>query len=599
MHPDDHEFVHKGLSVIYKYRRSLQDRRHLLVVFSGGFGEDKRYDLNGSVVDGIRTDILWIRDRFDGDFSYYIRTHKRGELIAEAVNALIEKIRLERGLEKQHCTFLGFSKGASGALFHAIANDYPNVIAVVPRMNIGTANRRQRPQVLKQLIGEDTDQGVAELDELLPSMLANDANRARNIYVFSSPADPQYKTEIIPFIPAYERYENFNLVVTESPLVVRHRDVGSYNIPLLLATLAALGEGAVPRYGNVRNGTKVFSSSVPAPSIDAVRDRRETVSRLTSLALRDGRFYPEGLLFVKGQGTKGAEQFSRKLVLASGRRSRSYELESLTDDRLNRTFFENQFCDYSEGKFATVERGGIDLAELAPGRYTLRLELEHSGVSASVDDVSADPLDVSAAVGKHLVRLRSTGDSVVLHKGSILAGCGAGSHFKLGKVMAGGSKVHVEGQYVLPGIRTPRRATMSYYLVLAKAGTHTPVASYPLTTSRRKFSGESVGDPLGNYGFTYFGTPSNEGIPLAGAVPGEYDLFITASAGSIATSHATGLRLMVSGKGETVECSIRSIWPVPGGQRAAAWMANNRPSVARSLRRDLGRIKRRVFAAKP
>ena len=93
MRIEDQEFVFQGLSVTYKFRRSLQDRRHLLVVFSGGFGPKRGYDLNGSVVDGIRTDILWIRDTFDGDFSYYIRTHRRGTLVAEAVAALIEKIR--------------------------------------------------------------------------------------------------------------------------------------------------------------------------------------------------------------------------------------------------------------------------------------------------------------------------------------------------------------------------------------------------------------------------------------------------------------------------------------------------------------------------
>ena len=101
---DDQEFIYEGLSVTYRHRRSKQDRRHLLVVFSGGFHDDRRYDLDGSLVDGIRTDILWIRDNFDGDFSYYIRTHRRGTLVAEAVNALIEKVRLERGLEKHHCT---------------------------------------------------------------------------------------------------------------------------------------------------------------------------------------------------------------------------------------------------------------------------------------------------------------------------------------------------------------------------------------------------------------------------------------------------------------------------------------------------------------
>ncbi|MFF5791995.1 hypothetical protein ACFY5D_08110 [Paeniglutamicibacter sp. NPDC012692] len=599
MHPDDKKFVYKGLSVIYKHRRSLQDRRHLLVIFSGGFGPRRGYDLNGSVVDGIRADILWIRDNFDGDFSYYIRTGKRGALVAEAVAALIEKIRLERGLEKHHCTFIGISKGGTGALYHALANDYPNVITVSPRMRIGSGNRELRPNVLKHLIGEDTDAGVEELDSILPTLLANDPNRARNIYLFTSPSDGQYETEILPFLSDYERYENFNYILTETPLVARHRDVAPYNIPLLLATIAALGEGAVPHYGLVRNGLETFTSSVPVPSLETVRERQETVCKMTSLALRNGRFFPEGVLFVKGQSTKGTGQISRKLVLASGVHRRSYSLKSMPDDKLSRTYFENEFCNYSNGKFGTVRQEGIDLAKLDAGRHELRLELEHNGISVSVESVPSYPFEASLAMGKHLVRLHSTGTSVALHKGSILPGRLPGSQFKPGQAKANGNKVHVEGRYVLPGVRTPQRGTVGYYLVLTKAGTHTPVASYPLVTSPKKFQGGADGDPLGDYGFTCFNTPSGEGISLDGTAPGKYDVHVTASAGSIASSHALGLRLTVTGAGDAIECSLRSAMPVPGGKVAAAWAAHHRPRLARRVRRNLGRIKRRLLATKP
>lgn len=598
MHPEDRKFVYQGISVIYKHRRSLQDRRHLLVIFSGGFGPKRGYDMSGSVVDGIRTDILWIRDIFDGDFSYYIRTHKRGTLVAEAVAALIEKIRLERGLEKRHCTFMGISKGATGALYHALAYDYPNVIAVSPRIRIGSGNRLLRPKILKQLIGQDTDAGVEELDGILPGLLANDSNTARNIYLFSSPNDGQYQTEIVPFLKDYERYDNFNFVLTESPLVARHRDVGSYNIPLLLATIAALGEGAAPRYGHVRNGTDAFETTLPLPSIETVRARQETIARFTSLQLRNDRFYPEGLLFIKGQSTRGAGKISRKLVFSSGILRRKYALRSATDEKLSRTFFENEFCDYSRGKFSTVDGEGIDLTKLAPGQYSVGLEVKHDGISASVDAVPAEPFDGSLAIGKHLVRVSSTGNTVEMHKGSILVGRAPGSHFKLAKGWAKGSLAHVEGQYVLPGIRTPQRGTMSYYLVLVHASTHTPVASHPLATQQKAFEGTAVGDPLGSYAFTYFNTVSGEGVHLEGTAPGEYDLYVTAVAGSIASSHATGLRLTVTGSEAGVECSLRSKMPVPGGRVAASWALNNRSRVARVFRRDLGRVKRRLLAAR-
>ncbi|MGL3807112.1 hypothetical protein ACSYDW_13540 [Paeniglutamicibacter sp. R2-26] len=598
MNPVDQKFVHKGLTVIYKHRRSLQDRRHLLVIFSGGFGPKRGYDLNGSVVDGIRTDILWIRDTFDGDFSYYIRTHKRGELVAEAVAALIDKIRVERGLEKHHCTFMGISKGGSGALYHALAYDYPNVVAVSPRMNIGSGNRELRPNILKQLIGTDTDAGVRDLDGILPTLLANDPNRARNVYLFSSPTDGQYKSEILPFLDDYERYENFNYILTESPLVARHRDIAPYNIPLVLATIAALGEGAAPRYGRVRNGIETFTSSLPAPTLDVVREREELVCHMTSLALRDGRFYPEGVLFIKGEETKGAEQFSRKMVLASGSHKRRYTLKSMPDDKLSRTYFENEYCNYSNGKFGTVRQEGIDLARLESGRHDVHLELEHNGISVSVDSVPAEPFEASLAMGKHLVRLHSTGKSVAIHKGPILPGRAPGSRFKPGKAKATGNKVQVEGRYVLPGVRTPQRGTMSYHLVLTKAGTHTPVDSYPLATAPSGSSTGIASDPLGDYGFTGFDTPSGKGLSVAGTAPGTYDLHITAVSGSTASSHALGVRLTVKENAGDIACTLRSVIPVPGGRAAAAWATHNRPRLARRLRGGLGRIKRRISSAR-
>lgn len=598
MHPDDQEFVYEGLSVTYKFRRSLQDRRHLLVVFSGGFGQDKRYDLDGSVVDGLRMDILWIRDRFDGDFSYYIRTHKRGELIAEAVAALIEKVRTERGLEKHHCTFLGFSKGASGALYHALADDYPNIIAVVPRMRIGTANRKMRPWVLEQLIGGDTDEGVAKLDAILPDLLANDPNRDRNIYVFSSPADPQYKVEVAPFLSDYERYENFNLVLTDSPLVVRHRDVGSYNVPLILATIAALGEGAVPRYGHVNNGDRAFASSLPRPSLEPVRERRETVARLTSMALRKGRFYPEGILFTKGYGTKASEQFSRRLTLVSDLERRSYALDGVTDDKLNRTYFENDFCDYSQGRFSTPDREGIKLSQLPDGTYTVGLEMEQEGIFATVDAVPAEPRVAALVLGGKAVRLHASGRSVKLVKGPVLAGSMPGSHFQLAKSWARGNQFHVEGRYVLPGQWTLKRSDVQYHVVLVKAGTTSVVASRALGTSEVAFPGAKVGDPLGDYRFTYFATRSYAGVAVDGIAPGEYDVYITALAGTILSSHAAGLRLSVGGADGAVECRLQAVQPPTRGRAALTWVTRNKPRLVRRLGRDLRRIKRRVLSAK-
>ena len=91
-----------------------------------------------------------------------------------------------------------------------------------------------------------------------------------------------------------------------------------------------------------------------------------------------------------------------------------------------------------------------------------------------------------------------------LDKGSVLAKKVPGSYFELGKSWAAGNAVHVEGRYALPAVRASRLEDVGYYLVLVKAATGSAVTSHKLIASPRNFGGEKVGDPLGDYRFTYF-----------------------------------------------------------------------------------------------
>lgn len=538
-------FDYDGLSVTYRRRRSKQDRRHLIIVFSGGFGAKKGYDFDGSAVDGLRGEILWIRDRFNGEFSYYIETAQLGSKVEEAVQALIGSVRSELGLEKNNCTLVGFSKGGTGALYHGIKFDYENIISSVPRIRIGSGNRELRPAVLKGMIGNDSNEAVQRLDEMLPRLIATDQNLKRNIYLISSPADPQYETEIAPHLRSLEAYDNFNFICSSTPLVTRHKEVTAYNIPVILGIIALLTEGASPKIGILHNGSTSLDKSLPQQSCPTA-SVDTFVGGIDLFKVRDSRLYAEGHGFHKGREATLQSRLTTSLVLTSRSGTCTFALGSVKDPKLSATHYDGTFVDYSRGRWATIDHAGISLDEIPDGRYSVGLRVCQQEIESLSEQLSL-PIGSSIWVsGAHLIRFTPANGGIEFLKRPLLSVSDPGAYFDLSKYWLEGNKLHIEGLYVVPGMETRSRQDVRYSIVLEPVGNIGSTKILPLGTSLRRGAGTLIGDDWGDYKYSYFASPGYAGLSLDKVEPGSYAVWVLAVSPDRTSSVRTDFIIHVS-----------------------------------------------------
>lgn len=114
--------------------------------------------------------------------------------------------------------------------------------------------------------------------------IAADIQVARNVYLFSSPADYQYEEEIKPHLHLLLKYRNFNLILSNSTLVRGHGEVAAYNTPMLFGIVNALGRGATPRF--------TFDPPQPEPASQATRHLQRLRARKAIAAQLRGRGSP-------------------------------------------------------------------------------------------------------------------------------------------------------------------------------------------------------------------------------------------------------------------------------------------------------------------
>ncbi|MHC5258055.1 Ig-like domain-containing protein [Streptomyces sp. UC4497] len=241
------------LPVEYRFRPARNGNRHLVVVFAN-FDAPQDYGWSNGVLDNLRANVLWIRDRFDGHNSYYLCGN--GDFAVErSVLATVDRFLDALGLTRDGCTLLGSSKGASAALHYGLAYGFKNIVAAAPQFSIGTYVREVHPRTARAMMGDDFGEGdVRELDARLPDLVGAELHRGANIYLLSSPADAQYASQIRPHLLHFDGYDNFNFIFTDSPFVPDHTRVAGRNVPVIIGILNLLIDGIAPRIGFVRNG---------------------------------------------------------------------------------------------------------------------------------------------------------------------------------------------------------------------------------------------------------------------------------------------------------------------------------------------------------
>ncbi|QOV34903.1 hypothetical protein IM697_33115 [Streptomyces ferrugineus] len=239
--------------VEYRFAHAKNGNRHLVVVFAN-FSAPDDYGWSNGVFDNVRANILWIRDRFDGMNSYYWCKEMDFSLEG-SVATLIFNVMEALALTRDDVTLWGGSKGGSAALHFGLRYGFRNIVSIVPQFRVGTYVRDAQPKVAAFMLGEGVpEENVRVLDALLPDLVGSEVNREANIYLVSSPQDEQYATQVEPFLGLFERYENFNFIQSESPLITDHAQVTRRNVPALMGILNLLVDGMAPRLGFVRNG---------------------------------------------------------------------------------------------------------------------------------------------------------------------------------------------------------------------------------------------------------------------------------------------------------------------------------------------------------
>ncbi|MGW7278795.1 hypothetical protein ACWGIV_10910 [Streptomyces sp. NPDC054844] len=239
--------------VEYRFTHAKKGNRHLTVVFANLAAPDD-YGWSTGTLDDLRSNILWIRDRFDGGLTYYL-CREMDFSVERSVIDLIAKVVSALGLTPNDVTLWGSSKGASAALYYGLRYGFRNIVACVPQFRIGTFVREVYPKVGRSMLGEGLpEENARVLDAILPDLLRAGASPEANIYLVSSPQDEQYRDQVEPFLDLLRRYPNFNYLHSESPFIKEHNQVTLRNVPLLMGIAYLLVEGIAPRLGLTRHG---------------------------------------------------------------------------------------------------------------------------------------------------------------------------------------------------------------------------------------------------------------------------------------------------------------------------------------------------------
>ncbi|UNK47431.1 hypothetical protein [Arthrobacter sulfonylureivorans] len=574
------DFVHSGVLVQYKRRAAKLDRRHLIVMFAG-VGRLDSYEFDGRASSDSQAHWLWIKDKFDGQHAYYL-CRNMDFSIERAVVALIEAELQRLGLSRKECTLAGFSKGGFAALYLGIKYNFGNILASAPQIYAGTHTRGNRPKIFAHLTGGGGQAELESLDGLLPDAVAADEQTEKNIYLFSSPRDQFHAGQIVPALPMFAKYPNFNYIETDSDLVNEHTDVTRYNVPLILATLYALAENVAPRYGTVRNGDRM-PSQLRSEVLARQREAGNAVANLTGVRLSGSVFFPEGVGFLRGHATEDWADLASTLVLAGEASRHEFALGGNEDAGTSFRYFQQAYCNYRLARFSSRKHQGIDLAGLPAGTYDLRLRLMAPDREAEQPLATGTPLSTESQRDGRLYRFRTRPGGAVLDVRPVLGTAPQEAYFRLRTSWARGQRVHLDGDFAVRGVEVPDSKAARYYLVL-----HGPAGTQAFALAAGGFRGDTnvFGDGLSDYSGAHFGTRKGAGVDISALPPGTYHA-------AVSLSCAGGLYTLPTGK--TVQIRTADAGTTAAMHDTAPGPASFRSGIVRlapsALRR---RIKRRL-----
>ncbi|MFE6891024.1 hypothetical protein [Streptomyces sp. NPDC057694] len=528
-----------AVPVEYRFRPADADVRHLVVVFSG-LGAPNGYHFAGKSLSGLRANVLWIRDDFDGNYSYYMCRGMNFD-IEGAVLGLIEGTLNRLGLTRDQVTVLGVSKGGSAALYYGLKYGYRNIVSVVPQFLIGSYVR-DRAVTGRYMMGDDMpQQHVDVLDRAIPDLLKTYGGQGHNIYLFTSEADEQYETEISPHLQLFWACENFNFIRTSSQLVRQHGEVSFYNLQLTLGVLAALAEGAAPRMGFVENGDTRVDPVEQQRYLAELRGTDALTAVLLKQEIRGGSLQLSGHAFIPGQSPHGEFPATKSLVVEGRGKYWEFPLATTEAKYTYSRYFDRFARDYADGGFESDAESGVPMKGIPGGVYDLsvRVQSPAEGIDRRTKLVTQRAFDIRRPVGGIEVCLIGDGNRVRLIRRPLIGHVSQETAFALEKSWLKDRTLHVEGVFFIHGIEAAERGHAHYYLVLrGERSTH----SFRLGMSRKVAAIRPHVRPgdYGTYDFGYFATSGYKGVSLDKAPAGDYEAYISMSTGGSLFSAPAG-----------------------------------------------------------
>lgn len=565
-------FSRAGVDVIYKTQAGRQDRRHLVVVFSG-FCPLGKYNFDGTVANGCRFDILWIKDEFEGNNSYYM-CRDMDFSIENIVIDLIQNELDRLDLKKSDCTLMGYSKGGTAALFYGLKYEFKNIIASGPQMHFGSFSREHFNSSFRHMTKTGTDVEVEYLDSIVPDTLRNNSDFQKNIYLISSRRDQFHESEIVPYLDIFRQFSNFNLLMTESDLVSEHKFLGAYNTPLILSLLYSLGEGLVPAYvENVNGGNRhQISVSSRADYFNDMRGYRHKVVTLDRERMSNGRFFPEGVALMKGYEQSDFGNKSIKLRFKSNDGIHEYPLGSYRDASFSTRFFDRYFCNYSGAGYKSIDSKGVDLRGLPYGVYAVSARTTLEGDVEDVVPAVATSRSFAHFHDDAYYYWSCNDQGAQLVKRKVASDLSVTEHFELKKFEIVDGSIFIEGIFAVRGVSAAQYDNNRYALVLES---NSRVVRIPLAQGNRANIGQRVDSGYVNHSKAYFTTPKYNGIALSEIPPGTYRCKVSwFYEGSVISSELSEMMLVRSDANRSVLRSRVSVF-LRGSVRRPIEIARN------------------------
>ena len=524
--------------VNYYFKPANQDRRHLIVVFSG-FATD--YDFFGTTSQGCRSNILWIKDDFKGRNSYYLCENFQFN-IEKAVISLIEKTKKNLSLNNSQCTLLGFSKGGSAALYYGLKYGFKNIISSCPQLLIGSYVRDNWVKAANFMIGSDSiSERINSLDKLIPELLNSDNITDSNIYLITSPDDTQYKNQIEPFLPMFWGSQNFNLIYTSSQLAWQHSRVSRYNIPIILSILYAHAEGIIPKFGTVKNGSVTYPLIDQSLVLNEIRERNSAVAFLDSISFSDGLFYPHGLAFIKGYECPTYSSISQKLIIYNATMEYEFPLgKNLTKD-VSYEFFEQVYIDYSAGLVSSFKNEGVDIRELPLGSYRLKAKITNSITACAVDFSSRKEINVTESYGGRIYTFRSLAGGIILEV-SESVNYESMVKFEIFNCEIKNKRLFISGSFIVKGLSQSSWGDSNFFVVITNG-----TSNYTFKLGKQKDKNPNLAPFLNQYLYTTssFSSLKNEGVDISELKDDNYELHISLVKNGVIFSQKTMRKLIV------------------------------------------------------